>query len=83
MREIETMEYNNVIYPVFRLWDFIEIGDNPEMRFFLNDEWEVVDGEIHPDEDYSFPLELVTSVWRQVDKCTFKKIWEKLKNEKI
>lgn len=64
-------------FPKLQTGDFIQIGNNQEMRFFLNDEWEIVDDEIHPDEDYSFSLSEVTEVWRQIDCETYKKIYQK------
>lgn len=64
-------------FPKLQLHDFIEVGGNKEMRFFLTDEYEQFDGIVHPDEDCEFAEEDVSEVWRQVDKDTFKCIYRK------
>ena len=64
-------------FPRLQLHDFVEVGGNKEMRFFLTDKWEQFDGIIHPDEDFEFTEESVSEVWRQVDKDTFKCIYRR------
>ena len=64
-------------FPKLQMNDFIEVSNNKEMRFFLNDEFEQFDGIVHPDEDYEFKEEDITEVWRQIDSDTFKCIFKK------
>lgn len=72
-----------MVFPKLQMNDFIEVGGNKELRFFLNDEYEQFDRIIHPDEDYEFKEEDITEVWRQVDSDTFKCIYRKAKTDHI
>lgn len=64
-------------FPRLQLHDFVQVGGNKEMRFFLTDEYEQFDGIVHPDEDFEFKEESITEVWRQVDEDTFKCIYRR------
>lgn len=69
----------NTKFTKLQINDFIEVQNNKEMRFFLNDEFEQYDDIIHPDEDHEFKADDITEVWRQVDSDTFKCIYRKNK----
>ena len=64
-------------FPILQPTDFIEVFGDKEMRFFCTDECEQFENMVHPDEDYEFKQENITSVWRQVDNDTYKCIYKK------
>lgn len=64
-------------FPKLQPTDFIEVFGDREMRFFCTDECEQFENVVHPDEDYEFKQEDITSVWRQVDNRTYKCIYRK------
>ena len=64
------------VLPELRINDLIEISNNPEMRYFLNNEFRIFGDIINPDENHEFKKYEITAVWREIDgdfRCIYRR----------